>query len=191
MTTLSKKQRKMRNRILIAAALLILVKLLPLTGWVRGLCCLAPYFIIGYDVLRKAALGIVNGQVFDENFLMALATVGAYATGEFDEAVFVMLFYQTGELFQRLCRGQVPELHRRPDGHSSGLPPIWKRKDGLEHGGSGGCGRGLRHRGEARRAGTAGRYGVRGQFHTGYRRPHRRIPAPRASVWAMTSSAAA
>ena len=80
MTTLSKKQRKMRNRILIAAALLVLVKLLPLTGWVRGLCCLAPYFIIGYDVLRKAALGIVNGQVFDENFLMALATVGAMWT---------------------------------------------------------------------------------------------------------------
>lgn len=106
MTTLSKKQRKMRNRILIAAALLILVKLLPLTGWVRGLCCLAPYFIIGYDVLRKAALGIVNGQVFDENFLMARATVGAYATGEFDEAVFVMLFYQTGELFQDYAVGK-------------------------------------------------------------------------------------
>ena len=104
--TLSKKQRKMRNRILIAAALLVLVKLLPLTGWVRGLCCLAPYFIIGYDVLRKAALGIVNGQVFDENFLMALATVGAYATGEFDEAVFVMLFYQTGELFQDYAVGK-------------------------------------------------------------------------------------
>ena len=86
--------------------LLILVKLLPLTGWVRGLCCLAPYFIIGYDVLRKAALGIVNGQVFDENFLMALATVGAYATGEFDEAVFVMLFYQTGELFQDYAVGK-------------------------------------------------------------------------------------
>ena len=106
MTTLSKKQRKMRNRILIAAALLVLVKLLPLTGWVRGLCCLAPYFIIGYDVLRKAALGIVNGQVFDENFLMALATVGAYATREFDEAVFVMLFYQTGELFQDYAVGK-------------------------------------------------------------------------------------
>ena len=106
MTTLSKKQRKMRSRILIAAALLVLVKLLPLTGWVRGLCCLAPYFIIGYDVLRKAALGIVNGQVFDENFLMALATVGAYATGEFDEAVFVMLFYQTGELFQDYAVGK-------------------------------------------------------------------------------------
>lgn len=106
MTSLSKKQRKTRNRILIAAALLLLIKLLPLTGWVRGLCCLAPYIIIGYDVLRKAALGIVHGQVFDENFLMALATVGAYATGEFDEAVFVMLFYQTGELFQDYAVGK-------------------------------------------------------------------------------------
>ena len=106
MTSLSKKQRKTRNRILIAAALLILVKLLPLTGWARGLCALAPYIIIGYDVLRKAALGIVHGQVFDENFLMALATVGAYATGEFDEAVFVMLFYQTGELFQDYAVGK-------------------------------------------------------------------------------------
>lgn len=106
MATLTKKQKKNRNRILIAAALLILIKILPLTGWVRGLCCLAPYFIIGYDVLRKAALGIVNGQVFDENFLMALATVGAYATGEFDEAVFVMLFYQTGELFQDYAVGK-------------------------------------------------------------------------------------
>ena len=103
---MTKKQKKMLYRILIAAALLVLVKLLPLTGWVRGLCCLAPYFIIGYDVLRKAALGIVNGQVFDENFLMALATVGAYATGEFDEAVFVMLFYQTGELFQDYAVGK-------------------------------------------------------------------------------------
>ncbi len=106
MATLTKKQKKNRNRILIAAALLILIKILPLTGWAQGVCCLVPYLIIGYDVLRKAALGIVNGQVFDENFLMALATVGAYATGEFDEAVFVMLFYQTGELFQDYAVGK-------------------------------------------------------------------------------------
>ena len=66
MTTLSKKQRKMRNRILIAAALLVLVKLLPFTGWVRGLCCLAPYFIIGYDVLRKAALGKIGRASYRE-----------------------------------------------------------------------------------------------------------------------------
>ena len=106
MATLTKKQKKNRNRILIAAALLILIKILPLTGWVQGVCCLVPYLIIGYDVLRKAFLGIVNGQVFDENFLMAIATVGAYATGDFDEAVFVMLFYQTGELFQDYAVGK-------------------------------------------------------------------------------------
>ena len=106
MATLTKKQKKNRNHILIAAALLILIKILPLTGWVQGVCCLVPYLIIGYDVLRKAFLGIVNGQVFDENFLMAIATVGAYATGDFDEAVFVMLFYQTGELFQDYAVGK-------------------------------------------------------------------------------------
>ena len=100
MATLTKKQKKIRNRILIAAVLLIVLKFLPLTGWLQAVCFLVPYFIIGYDVLRKAVLGIINGQVFDENFLMAIATVGAFATGEFDEAVFVMLFYQTGELFQ-------------------------------------------------------------------------------------------
>ena len=72
----------------------------------QGVCCLVPYFIIGYDVLRKAVLGIINGQVFDENFLMALATVGAFATGEYDESVFVMLFYQTGELFQDYAVGK-------------------------------------------------------------------------------------
>ena len=69
-------------------------------------CCLIPYLIIGYDVLRKAVLGIVNGQVFDENFLMALATIGAFATGDYAEAVFVMLFYQTGELFQDYAVGK-------------------------------------------------------------------------------------
>lgn len=106
MATLNKKQKKIRNRILIAAVLLIVLKLLPLTGWLQAVCFLVPYFIIGYDVLRKAVLGIINGQVFDENFLMAIATVGAFATGEFDEAVFVMLFYQTGELFQDYAVGK-------------------------------------------------------------------------------------
>ena len=106
MVTLTKKQKKIRNRILIAAVLLIVLKLLPLTGWLQAVCFLVPYFIIGYDVLRKAVLGIINGQVFDENFLMAIATVGAFATGEFDEAVFVMLFYQIGELFQDYAVGK-------------------------------------------------------------------------------------
>ena len=106
MATLTKKQKKIRNRILIAAVLLIVLKFLPLTGWLQAVCFLVPYFIIGYDVLRKAVLGIINGQVFDENFLMAIATVGAFATGEFDEAVFVRLFYQTGELFQDYAVGK-------------------------------------------------------------------------------------
>ena len=106
MATLTKKQKKIRNRILIAAVLLIVLKFLPLTGWLQAVCFLVPYFVIGYDVLRKAVLGIINGQVFDENFLMAIATVGAFATGEFDEAVFVMLFYQTGELFQDYAVGK-------------------------------------------------------------------------------------
>ena len=106
MATLSKKQKKVLKRILISAGLLILIKLLPLTGWLQGVCCLVPYLIIGYDVLRKAVLGIVNGQVFDENFLMALATIGAFATGDYAEAVFVMLFYQTGELFQDYAVGK-------------------------------------------------------------------------------------
>ena len=106
MATLTKKQKKVRNRIAAAAALLILFKLLPLSGWLQAVCFLIPYFIIGYDVLRKAFMGIANGQVFDENFLMAIATVGAFATGEFDEAVFVMLFYQTGELFQDYAVGK-------------------------------------------------------------------------------------
>ena len=103
---MTKKQKKVLKRILISAGLLILIKLLPLTGWLKGVCCLIPYLIIGYDVLRKAVLGIVNGQVFDENFLMALATIGAFATGDYAEAVFVMLFYQTGELFQDYAVGK-------------------------------------------------------------------------------------
>nr|WP_302635680.1 heavy metal translocating P-type ATPase [uncultured Dysosmobacter sp.] len=103
---MSKKQKKVLKRILISAGLLILIKLLPLTDWLQGVCCLIPYLIIGYDVLRKAVLGIVNGQVFDENFLMALATIGAFATGDYAEAVFVMLFYQTGELFQDYAVGK-------------------------------------------------------------------------------------
>lgn len=106
MATLTKKQKKVRNRIAAAAVLLILFRLLPLSGWLQAVCFLIPYFIIGYDVLRKAFMGIANGQVFDENFLMAIATVGAFATGEFDEAVFVMLFYQTGELFQDYAVGK-------------------------------------------------------------------------------------
>ena len=120
MAKLSKKQKKVRNRILIAAVLLAGIRMLPLTGWMQAACFLGPYLIIGYDVLRKAALGIANGQMFDENFLMAIATVGAFATGEYAEAVFVMLFYQTGELFQDYAVGKSREsitalMDIRPD----------------------------------------------------------------------------
>ena len=104
MNNLTRKQRKMLYRILAAAALLITVKLssglTAVPNWLEWALYLAPYAVIGWDVLWKAVRNILNGQVFDENFLMALATVGAFATGEYAEAVFVMLFYQTGELFQ-------------------------------------------------------------------------------------------
>ena len=110
MNNLTRKQRKMLYRILLAAALLIAVKLLPhlfpVSVWMAVPLYLAPYLIIGWDVLWKAVRNILNGQVFDENFLMALATVGAFATGEYAEAVFVMLFYQTGELFQDYAVGK-------------------------------------------------------------------------------------
>ena len=102
MNNLTRKQRKMLYRILLAAALLIAVKLLPhlfpVSVWMAVPLYLAPYLIIGWDVLWKAVRNILNGQVFDENFLMALATVGAFLTGEYPEGVAVMLFYQVGEL---------------------------------------------------------------------------------------------
>ena len=110
MNNLTRKQRKMLYRILAAAALLIAVKLLPnlfpVPRWTAIPLYLISYLIIGWDVLWKAVRNILNGQVFDENFLMALATVGAFATGEYAEAVFVMLFYQTGELFQDYAVGK-------------------------------------------------------------------------------------
>ena len=102
----------MLQRILIAAALLLLVNLVPLPFWVRCLLYAAAYFTVGWDILRKAALGIKNRQVFDENFLMAVATLGAIAlaivdgSGDFNAAVAVMLVYQIGELFQSIAVGQ-------------------------------------------------------------------------------------
>ena len=103
---MSQKEKKMLARMIAAAILLIAAKLLPVTGWAAALCYLVPYLIIGWDVLSKAVRNILNGQVFDENFLMAIATVGAFATAEYAEAVFVMLFYQTGELFQDYAVGK-------------------------------------------------------------------------------------
>lgn len=104
--TMTGKQKKLLIRILAALALLIAAECIPLSGWAALPVWLAPYAVVGWDVLWKALRGILHGQVFDENFLMALATVGAFATGEFDEAVAVMLLYQVGELFQNYAVGR-------------------------------------------------------------------------------------
>ena len=109
---MNKKQKKMLIRILIAAAMLIALKLIPVTGILRLGLYLVVYGIIGYDILKKAWKGILNRQVFDENFLMAVATIGAFAlaiyerSGDYVEAIAVMLFYQIGELFQSYAVGK-------------------------------------------------------------------------------------
>ena len=108
---MNRKQKKLLTRILAAAGMMGLLLLLPLEGMWRFGLWLIPYFTVGWDILRKAARGIARGQVFDENFLMALATVGALIlgiiqTGDYVEAVAVMLFYQLGELFQSVAVGK-------------------------------------------------------------------------------------
>ena len=113
---MTKKQKKVLYRILVAAVLLIVLHFVPVSGYARFALYLIPYVVIGYDILRKAALGIAHGEVFDENFLMAVATVGAMLLGiynesqgqegEFAEGVAVMLFYQIGELFQAVAVGK-------------------------------------------------------------------------------------
>lgn len=103
---MNKKQKKVFIRIIIAAALMMILTLLHLDGYLRFCLFMIPYLIIGYDILRKALKGILNRQVFDENFLMAVATVGAIVLGEYTEGVAVMLFYQIGELFQSYAVGK-------------------------------------------------------------------------------------
>ena len=109
---MNKKQKKMMTRIIIAAVLLVILHFIPITGIPRFICYLAIYLEIGYDILKKAFKGIKNGQVFDENFLMAIATVGAFGlavyekSGDYNEAIAVMLFYQIGELFQSYAVGK-------------------------------------------------------------------------------------
>lgn len=113
---MTKKQKKVLYRIFVAAVLLIVLHFVPVSGYARFVLYLIPYVVIGYDILRKAALGIAHGEVFDENFLMAVATVGAMLLGiynesqgqegEFAEGVAVMLFYQIGELFQVVAVGK-------------------------------------------------------------------------------------
>ena len=97
---MSKKQKKMLVRIGAGAVLFALALLLPAEGTLRLAAFIVPYAVVGWDVLWRAVRNITRGQVFDENFLMALATVGAFATGEYPEGVAVMLFYQVGEWFQ-------------------------------------------------------------------------------------------
>ena len=103
---MTKKQKKMLTRILVAAALLVLFSLLPVDGAVRFVLFMVPYLVVGYDILRKAVKGIWNRQIFDECFLMAVATVGAIALDDYAEGVAVMLFYQVGELFQSYAVGK-------------------------------------------------------------------------------------
>ncbi len=104
---MNKKQKKVLYRIIIAALLMIILELLPIKeGIIRFLLFMIPYLTIGYDILKKAFKGIKNKQVFDENFLMAIATVGAILLGEYTEGVAVMLFYQIGELFQSYAVGK-------------------------------------------------------------------------------------
>lgn len=103
---MSKKQKKVFFRIIIAAVLLLILENIPVEGYSRLVLYLLPYFVIGYDILKKAIKGILNKQVFDENFLMAIATVGAIALGDYKEGTAVMLFYQIGELFQSYAVGR-------------------------------------------------------------------------------------
>lgn len=108
---MNKKQKKMLIRILIAAVMMVVLDILPTTGILRFILYMIPYLIIGYDILRKAFRGILNRRVFDENFLMVVATLGAIAvglagTGDYTEAIAVMLFYQIGELFQSYAVGK-------------------------------------------------------------------------------------
>ena len=101
-----KQQKKMLIRIIVAAVLIVLFSKLPIDGYVRFGLFMIPYLVIGYDILQKAFKGIRNKQVFDENFLMAVATVGAILLGDYSEGVAVMLFYQIGELFQSYAVGK-------------------------------------------------------------------------------------
>ena len=108
---MNKKQKKMLWRIIVSAVLMVALHFVPVTGLVRFALYMVPYFIVGYDILWKAVLGIWNRQVFDENFLMAVATVGAIVigltdSGDYTEAIAVMLFYQIGELFQSYAVGR-------------------------------------------------------------------------------------
>ena len=103
---MNKKQKKVLTRIIVAAVLMVVLSLLPVDGWLKFVLFMIPYLVIGHDILLKAWKGILNRQVFDENFLMAVATIGAILLGDYKEGVAVMLFYQIGELFQSYAVGR-------------------------------------------------------------------------------------
>ena len=107
---MTKKQKNVLNRIIIAIVLLIVITvfktIVPVPGYVEFILYLIPYFVIGHDILRKSIKNISHGQVFDENFLMAVATIGAMCLGEYLEGSAVMVFYQIGELFQSIAVGK-------------------------------------------------------------------------------------
>ena len=103
---MNKKQKKVFTRIIVAAVLMVVLSLLPIDGWLKFVLFMIPYLVIGHDILLKAWKGILNRQVFDENFLMAVATIGAILLGDYKEGVAVMLFYQIGELFQSYAGGK-------------------------------------------------------------------------------------
>ena len=103
---MNKKQKKVLTRIIAAAVLMVVLSLLPVDGWLKFVLFMIPYLVIGHDILLKAWKGILNRQVFDENFLMAVATIGAILLGDYKEGVAVMLFYQIGELFQSYAVGK-------------------------------------------------------------------------------------
>ena len=131
---MTKKQKKVLIRIIISAVLMILLSFVPVEGYIRLALYMIPYFIIGYDILRKSVKGILRKQVFDENFLMSIATVGAIILGEYTEGVAVMLFYQIGELFQSYAVGKsrrnISELMDiRPDYANVEVDGKLERKD--------------------------------------------------------------
>ena len=105
---MNKKQKKLLTRILVSLPMVAALHFVPVHGLLQLALYLVPYLIVGHDILKKAAKGIGNHQVFDENFLMAVATVGAMALGEYAEGCAVMLFYQIGELFQSYAVGKSP-----------------------------------------------------------------------------------
>lgn len=131
---MSKKQKKMLFRIIIGFVLFLVAYLLPLSGWLRMGLFLIPYVIIGWDVVWRAVRNIIRGQVFDENFLMSIATIGAFCVGEYPEGVAVMLFYQVGELFQSYAVGRsrksISELMDiRPDYANIEVDGVLKQVD--------------------------------------------------------------